>query len=309
MTGVSVAGWGSALPDGAISTHELADRFGIKESWIIDRSGIRTRRTGSTTNALAARAAAEALEDAGMVAADIAMVVVATCSPTQLIPSTAAIIQGELGIPAGAGAVDLNAACSGFVYAFAYAAGLAALGVGPTLVVGADALTCITDYDDRDTAVLFGDGAGAAVVVPVDGPGEVLALDLGNDPSGVDMLKCAVSGQIEMDGQEVFAFAVESVAASVRRIVDQAEISLDDVDLFVPHQANIRIISSAWRTLGIDMSRTALTLADTGNTGGASIPIAVRAAKDNGALKPGDIVVLTSCGAGMSWGSVALRCS
>ena len=306
MNGLRFAGWGTALPEGVITTAEIADRFGIEESWILDRTGMAERRTGSTTNELAAQAARAALADAALEPADLAAVIVATCSPSQGIPSTAAFVQRELGIPSSAFAFDLNSACSGFVYGLVVAEGLIGVGSGPILLVGAETMTSITDYDDRDTAILFGDGAGAAVLVP-DVPGSLLAFDLGNDATGFEALTCDPGGVMVMDGRTVFDYAVSSITETVPRCLAKARVDLDEVRLFVPHQANQRIIASAWRQLGIPMDRTALTLQRTGNTSAASIPIALAHAISCGQARPDDLVLLVGFGAGMSWGTALVR--
>ena len=307
MNGIEILGWGSALPDGVITTADLAERFGVDESWILDRTGMEERRTGMSTNSLAVAAAANALDSTpGVDPESISKIIVATCSPSQAIPSTAAFVQRSLHLPDTAAAFDLNAACSGFVYGLVVSAGLSAIDGGNTLLIGAETMTAITDYEDRDTAILFGDGAGAAIIGPAVET-DLVAFDLRNDPSGFDALTCATGGVMEMDGPEVFNLAVTSIVDTVTATLEKARIEVSDVDVFVPHHANLRLIASAWRLLGIDMGKTALTISGTGNTSAASIPVAMSDAVAHGRVASGDMVLLVGFGAGMSAGSALYR--
>lgn len=306
MSGIRVAGWGHSLPEGVITNEYLAERFGVDEKWILDRTGVKERRTGSTTNQLAVEAGRAALEDAGIEASEIDTVIVATCTATQTTPATASFVQAELGIPTSASAFDLNGACSGFNYGLVLAAGLNSVGSGNCLLIGSETLTTATNYDDRNTAILFGDGAGAAVVVR-DDTNDLIAYDMRNNPEGFDALTCEPGGVFEMEGRDVFSFAVTSIIETVNATLATAGISLEDIDVIVPHQANVRILASAWRTLGLDMDKTVLTIADTGNTSAASIPVAMDCGIKRGEVKPGDLVLLVGFGAGVSACSILLR--
>ncbi|MBW3581339.1 MAG: beta-ketoacyl-ACP synthase 3, partial [Actinobacteria bacterium] len=205
------------------------------------------------------------------------------------------------------GAFDVNAACSGFVYALVAGAGMAGIGARRVLVVGADVMSRLTDQDDRGTAVLFGDGAGAVVLDVVEGPGQLLGWDLGSDGSLRHLLQADVGGYIRMEGKEVFRRAVRVMVDSAEAAVARAGLTLDDVDLLVPHQANTRIITAACDRLGVPLERTSVVLDRTGNTSAASIPLALGDAAQAGKLTKGDIVLLVGFGAGMSWASAVLR--
>lgn len=303
--GAVTTGWGAALPDRVLTNAELEARLGTTDEWITERTGIKERRTGGTTVGLAVEAARAALASAGVDAADIDQIVLATTSNDRQIPAAASLVQHELGTSAGA--CDLNAACSGFVYGLVYAHGLVAMGARRLLVIGSDTLTRFTDPDDRNTAILFGDGAGAVVVEAVEGPGELLGWDLGSDGSSAHILHAPTGGVMEMDGREVFRQAVRVMVSSAQRALADAGVDPADVSLVVPHQANVRIIDAACQRLDIPLERTATVLQSTGNTSAASIPLALADALDGGRVAPGDLVLLVGFGAGMSWASAVLR--
>ncbi|MDP9419067.1 MAG: ketoacyl-ACP synthase III [Actinomycetota bacterium] len=304
-SGVAVVGWGVALPDTAVTNADLEARLDTSDRWITERTGIRERRIGGTTGQLAAAAARQALVAADASPGSVELLVLATSTPDQQIPATASAVQDALSLSCGA--FDVNAACSGFVYALVAGAGMAGVGARRVLVVGADVMSRITDQGDRSTAVLFGDGAGAVVLDAVEGPGQLLGWDLGSDGSLRHLLQADVGGYIRMEGKEVFRRAVRVMVDSAEAAMARAGLTLADVDLLVPHQANTRIITAACERLGIPMERTAMVLDRTGNTSAASIPLALGDAAQSGMLAKGDVVLLVGFGAGMSWASAVLR--
>ncbi|MBW3548458.1 MAG: ketoacyl-ACP synthase III [Actinobacteria bacterium] len=304
-TGVAVTGWGVALPDTAVTNAELEARLDTSDRWITERTGIRERRIGGTTGQLAAAAARQALTAAGATPASVDLLVVATSTPDQQLPATASTVQHELGLRCGA--FDVNAACSGFVYALVAGTGMSMAGARRVLVVGADVMSRVTDQDDRSTAVLFGDGAGAVVLDAVDGPGQLLGWDLGSDGSLRHLLQADLGGYVRMEGKEVFRRAVRVMVESSEMALQRAGLTIDDVALLVPHQANTRIITAACERLGIPVERAAMVLHRTGNTSAASIPLALGDAVDAGRVAKGDIVLLVGFGAGMTWASAVLR--
>ena len=305
MRGAAIAGWGTALPDTVVTNDDLSARLDTSDAWITERSGIRERRFGGTTSGLATEASAAALAAAALEPGDIDLLVLATTTPDQQVPASAPAVQDALGLRCGA--IDLNAACSGFVYGLIAAHGFVSLGLDRVLVVGAETLSRITDQDDRGTAVLFADGAGAVVLEAVPGDGQLAGWDLGSDGSARSILQCDHGGFIKMDGKEVFRRAVRVTVESARAAMERAKITADEVALFVPHQANIRIIESAAQRLGIPMERIAIVLDRTGNTSSASIPLALADALEAGRVQAGDNVLLSGFGAGMTWASAVLR--
>jgi 3-oxoacyl-[acyl-carrier-protein] synthase-3 len=305
MRGAAVAGWGTALPDEVLGNDELAERFDTTPAWIEERTGIRERRVGGTTAGLAADAARAALRAAAADHGSVDLLLLATTTPDRAMPATASAVQATLGLSGGA--VDLNAACAGFVYALVDGFGHVALGARRVLVVGADVMTRLVDPTDRATAVLFGDGAGAVVLDAVPGPGALVSWDLGSDGDAAELLYADHGGTTVMDGGEVFRRAVRTLVHSSTAVLDRAGATADDVALFVPHQANARIVDAAAGRLGIPAHRTALAMDGTGNTSAASVPIALAAAADAGRLSPGDLVLLCGYGAGLTWASALLR--
>jgi 3-oxoacyl-[acyl-carrier-protein] synthase-3 len=300
-----ITGWGTALPEKVVTNADLESSLDTSDEWIVERTGIRERRVGGTTTGLGIDAARQAMARAGVSGDDIDLVLLCTSTPDEAMPASASVLQQELGVRGGA--VDLNAACSGFVYGLVAADGFLRAGLDRVLLVGAETMSRIVDWDDRSTAILFGDGAGAIVLERGDGPGRVLGFDLGSDGSLRHILHAEVGGTIEMDGPEVFRRAVRVMVDSANRALEQAGISVQDLALFVPHQANTRIIEAAGRRLGIPAELTANNLATVGNTSAASIPLALAEAADADRLRPGDLVLLVGFGAGMSWASAVIE--
>lgn len=305
MRTARIAGWATALPDKVVINDDLAAVLDTSDEWIRERSGIRERRIGGTTSGLAIDAGRTALAHAGIAPSDVGLLVLATTTPDQQVPATASTVQDTLGLRCGA--FDLNAACSGFVYGLVTAHQFIAGGIDNVLVIGSETLSRITDWDDRTTAVLFADGAGAVVLQAAEGESNLLGWDLGSDGSLRPILDADIGGYIRMEGKEVFRRAVRVMIDSARRTMHQAGVTPDDIALVVPHQANIRIIESANAKLGLSMERTALVLDRTGNTSSASIPIALADAAANGRLKSGDLVLMVGFGAGMTWASAIHR--
>jgi 3-oxoacyl-[acyl-carrier-protein] synthase III len=303
--GMTVRSCGISVPDKVVTNDDLSARLDTSDEWISERTGIRERRVGGTTSGLAAEAGRQALERAGLEPSDIDVLLLATTTPDALVPGTAATVQAALGTSGGA--LDLNAACSGFVYGLVAGAGLMAVGSGRVLLIGADTLSRITDWDDRTMAVLVGDGAGAVVLDPVDGPGDLLSWNLGSDGTLRHLLKCDHGGFLYMDGKEIFRKAVRVVVESAERAMADAGLTAADIDLLVPHQANLRIIQAACQRLGIDEDRTAVVIDRYGNTSSASIPLALDDALLHGRVATGDHLLLTGFGGGMTWGSTVLR--
>jgi 3-oxoacyl-[acyl-carrier-protein] synthase-3 len=303
--GMCILGWGTALPETVVTNHDLEKTLDTSDEWIVDRSGIRERRIGSSTAALAIEAGRAALDRAAVDPGTIDLLVLATTTPDRTVPATSAHVHHALGL--GGGAFDLNAACSGFVYALVAAEGMLAAGARRMLVIGAETLSRITDWNDRNTAVLFGDGGGALVVERTSERGQLLGWDLGVDGSALEFLKSEIGSTIEMDGREVFKRAVRAMVESATRTLDGAGVRADEVKLVVPHQANVRIIQAACDRLGIEHRRAAIVLDRTGNTSSASIPLALVDAIEHGRLEDDDLVLMTGFGAGMTWGSALVR--
>jgi 3-oxoacyl-[acyl-carrier-protein] synthase-3 len=312
-----------AVPERRVTNFDLAKIVDTSDEWITDRTGIKERRVageGETTASLAIEAGMAAIKDAGIDPTDVGLCIVATCTSEQPIPPTSSFVQEGLGLRCGA--FDIDAACSGFVYALVAGASMVASGaVGPVLVIGAETLTRVVDPTDRSTIVLFGDGAGAVVLTP-SSEVSLLAWDLGCDGSLTGLLGIPAGGSrqpvtpeaiaagdhwLKMDGREVFRRAVRVIVDSARVTLDQAGVTADEVDLFIPHQANSRIIDSAAAKLGLPPERTFVNIDRYGNTSAASVPIALAEAADAGRLHKGDLVLLSGFGAGMSWASALIR--
>jgi 3-oxoacyl-[acyl-carrier-protein] synthase-3 len=302
--GARITGFGAALPERIVTNADFEQYLDTSDEWIASRTGIRERRFGGTTTSLAVEAGRNAIASAGLAPADIDFVVLSTTTPDQTVPATSAEVTYQLGT-SGAG-MDINAACAGYVYALVTARGLIEMGFHRILVIGADTLSKITDQHDRSTAVLFADGAGAVVLEASDDD-TFLGWDLGVDGSARPILYCDHGGYMYMEGQEVFKRAVRAMLDSAQRALKQAGVSGDDVALLVPHQANLRIIQAANDRLGIPMARTAIVLDKTGNTSSGSIPLALADAAAAGRLSPGDLVLFTGFGAGMTWASALVR--
>ena len=305
MRGIRITGWGIAVPDKVVTNDDMAARLDTSNEWIVERTGIRQRHIGGTTSGLAIEAGQAALACAGKSADDIAHVVLATTTPDCIVPGTAPSVQHGLGIHGGA--FDINAACSGFVYGLITVAGLIAVGSGPVLLIGCDTLSKITDMDDRKIAIIVGDGAGAVVVEPMDGPGALLSWNMSSDGSLKHLLKCEHGGTLYMDGKEVFRRAVRVVVESAEQAMADAGVGPDDVSLMVPHQANVRIITAACQRLGIPEERTVVVIDRYGNTSSASVPLALHDAIADGRVHDGDTLLLTGFGGGMTWASAVIR--
>ncbi|MDA8392904.1 MAG: ketoacyl-ACP synthase III [Actinomycetota bacterium] len=305
MSGAALTGWGAALPDKVVTNDDLAAYLDTSDQWIRERTGIRERHIGGTTTELAVDAARAALARAGLQPADIDLVVLSTTTPDQMVPGNSAEISARLGTAGGA--MDVNAACAGFVYALVAAHGLLGRGIEKALVIGSDTLSRITDWDDRSTAVLFGDAAGAVVMEHTGGADQLLGWDLGVDGTARRFLYCDHGSTLYMEGREVFRRAVRAVVSSCEKTLQRAGVDGSQVALCVPHQANIRIIEAANERLGIPMDRTAIALDRTGNTSSASVPLALAEAADEGRVADGDLVLLCGFGAGMTWSSAVLR--
>lgn len=303
--GAVVTGWGTALPPHAITNADFEARLDTTDEWIRERTGMQVRYHGGSTAGLAVEAGRRAMDMAGVTGADIDYVLLCTTTPDWHVPASAARVQQELGIAGGAS--DLNAACSGFVYGLVHAHSLIAMGLRRILLVGSETLSRITDQEDRNTAILFADGAGAIVLEAVDGPGQLLSFDMGNDGTAIELLYCDIGEYLQMVGKEVFRKAVTVMVDSARRSMEAVGVTADDLALVVPHQANTRIIEAAVSRLGLPMDRVAVSIHKYGNTSSASIPLALVDALDEGRVRTGDLVLLVGFGAGMSWASAILR--
>lgn len=322
-----ITGIGRAIPDKVLTNADLEKMVDTSDEWIVTRTGIRERRIAEENIAssdLGLEAARKALENAGVEPEEIDLIIVATITPDMAFPATASLIQDKLGATR-AGAFDLSAGCSGFVYALDMAASRVMAGIDDTvLVVGVDVLSKIVDFTDRSTCILFGDGAGAVVVQPVEEGYGVLASYLGSDGSMGHTLLVPAGGSrkpaseetvrnrehyICMSGQEVFKFAVRIMADASLEVLHRADLQPEDIDLFIPHQANIRIIQAAAKRLALPPEKVFVNVDRYGNTSAASIPIALDEALEQGLVKRGDNLVLVGFGAGLSWASVVLKWS
>jgi 3-oxoacyl-[acyl-carrier-protein] synthase-3 len=315
---ISVTGLGCHVPERVLTNDELATLVDTNDEWIVERTGIRERRIAADEEALtdiAMPAARRALEMAGVDPATVDLLVVATVTPDMAFPSAGAIMADQLGMPQAA-AYDLSAGCTGFVYAIVQAHAMLAAGLAQkALVVGGDVLSKILDWTDRSTLVLFGDGAGAVVLERVE-HGGFLGFELGADGAGGANLWLPGSGSrhfddpekhVKMNGREVFKFATRVMESSAEAILAECGKTVDDVDLYVPHQANVRIIDHAARKLGIPKEKTVVNVDRYGNTSSGSIPLALADAADQGLLEPGTLVLLTGMGAGLTWGSALIE--
>jgi len=304
VRGAVITGWGTALHPKILTNHDLEQMMDTSHEWIVERSGIHQRHVGGTTVGLSTESGRAALDMSGVDLAEIDALVLATTTPdTQW--GNAASVQNELGLRCGA--FDVNAACSGFMYGLVTGHGLIAMGARKVLVIGTDSLSRIVDWEDRNTAVLFGDGSGSVVLEAVEGPGQLLAWDLDADGSLARLLWAEVGGFIQMEGKEVFRRAVRIMVDSATKSLEHAGLTADDISLVIPHQANIRIINAACDRLGIDPSKAVTVLDRTGNTSSASVPLALAEALDTGRVKEGDLLLLVGFGGGMTAASAVLR--
>lgn len=321
---VGIIGTGKYVPEKILTNSDLEKIVETNDEWIVSRTGIRERHIAApeqATSDLAYEAALKALESAGMKAEDLDLIIVATVTPDSTFPSTACILQDKLGAK-GAAAFDLSAACSGFVYSLATATGFIQNGMyNNALVIGADTLSRITDYTDRNTCVLFGDGAGAVIVGEVPEGRGFQSFDLGAEGSGGSLLKMEAGGSrlpasaqtvedkkhfIYMNGREVFKFAVRVMGTATERVLTKAGMTKENIDLFVPHQANIRIIQSAMQRLDLPPEKCVINVDKYANTSAASIPLALVEAAEEGRMKEGDTVLMVGFGGGLTWGASVL---
>ncbi|MCH9837757.1 ketoacyl-ACP synthase III [bacterium] len=306
--GAVITGWGTALPNKILTNIDLESMMDTDHVWIRDRTGISQRHVGGTTAGLSAESGRAALQMAGVDPADVDALILATTTPDRTVPASSSTVQNLLGL-SSCGAFDLNAACSGWVYALVNAHGLIAMGAQTVLVIGTDTLDRITDYTDRNTGILFGNGSGAAVVQACDGPGQMLGWDLDSLGEAESALFAEVGGFLQMEGKEVFRRAVRLMVDSATNAMASAGVAADDIALAVPHQANIRIISASLDRLGIPMERASIVLDRTGNTSSASVPLALAEALDQDRVTDGDLILFVGFGAGMSAASAVVRWS
>jgi len=315
---VGITGLGTHVPETVYTNADLERYVDTSDEWIQERTGIKERRFAKQEEALtdiALPAALEALEDAGVRPTTVDLIIVATVTPDMMFPTSSALLADQLGMP-DAAAYDLLAGCTGFMYALAQAYGMIAAGLSQrALVVGGDVLSKILDWEDRSTLVLFGDGAGAVVVEPVE-EGGFLGFELGADGGGGEHLWLPGSGSrhfedpesfVKMNGREVFKFATRVMVSSATKVLAQCGRTVDDVDVYVPHQANKRIIDHAAGKLGIPAEKTVVNVDRYGNTSSGSIPLALADAKADGRLRPGELVLMTGMGAGLTWGSALVE--
>ncbi len=331
MSPAHVVGWGKYVPERVLTNEDLSRMVDTSDDWILARTGIAERRIaddGETTSTMATEAAWRALTSAGLTPAQVDLIIVATATPDHAFPATACLVQDALGAR-NAAAFDLSAGCTGFVYALGVAADIvaardAARVPATALVIGSETLSRITDWNDRSTCVLFGDGAGAVVLQSNGSPGGVLSTFLGADGSGGDLLYLPAGGchepashrtvseglhYLRMRGREVFRFAVRAMPEAARQVLEQTGLTPADVDLVVPHQANERILEAACRALDLPREKMYTNLERYGNTSAASIPIALCEAVEEGRIQRDDVVVCVGFGAGLTWGAAALRWS
>ena len=300
-----ITGWATHLPEKRLTNHDLAEFVDTTDEWIRERSGISARHVGGKVSEMSTVAGRDALAMAGVDPGDVGLLLLATCSSEQQFPASASIVQHNLGLKCGA--IDINAACSGFVYGLVTAMQFAAGGVDTILLIGSDALSGLVDWTDRSTCVLFGDGAGAVVIQRSADSPTMLGWDLMSDGSAAGILSCEHGGKIVMNGKEVFRRAVLAMESTARNAMETAGVVMEDIALVVPHQANIRIIDAAMKRLAIPREKAAMVLERTGNTSAASIPLALVDALDNNRVAPGDLVLMVGFGAGMSSAAAVIR--
>ncbi len=307
--GVKILGTGVYLPEEVLTNHDLERMVDTSDEWITTRTGIKERRVARREEAseMALEASKEAIQRAGIDSEDIEVIILATLTPDKKFPSTACLLQAELGIE-NVFSFDISAACSGFLYALDIADAYIKSGKASSiLVVGVEKLSEIVDWEDRSTCVLFGDGAGAMVVARTEDESDILASRMYSDGKFWDILYADKCGFIQMKGKELFKLAVRSMESVCREVLDKAELSVEEVDIVIPHQANIRIINSLADKLGISRDKVFANIDRYGNTSAASIPIAFHEAVVSGRLKRGDTVLLTAMGGGLTWGATLLR--
>jgi 3-oxoacyl-[acyl-carrier-protein] synthase-3 len=319
-----IAGTGSYVPERVLTNADLERMVATSDAWIVERTGIRERRIaapGEACSDLGMMAAERALKAAGVAAVDLDMILVATCTGDHLLPSTACLIQHRLGATRAA-ACDLSAACCGFIYALAVGEAYVKTGARHVLIIGSEIMSMLTDWTDRNTCVLFGDGAGAAVLSPAEGEQGILSAHLHSDGNLWDLI-CVPGGgsrvppsekmlaeglqYLKMKGNETFKVAVKTLEEAAREALSANNLTVEDVDLYIPHQANIRIIKAVATRLGLPMEKVVLNLDRYGNTSAASIPLALDEAVRAGRVKPGSLVLMEAFGAGLTWASAVIR--
>ena len=303
--GARFIGWGTSLGHRVVTNDELTASMDTNDEWIRERTGIHRRHVGGSTAELSTISGKAALDMAGIDPKSIDALILATTTPDRTVPATSATVQNALGLACGA--FDVNAACSGFVYGLVVAHGLIGVGAERIMVIGTDTLSRIVDWTDRNTAPLFADGSGAAIIESTKGHGQLLGWDIDADGSAEEILFAEVGSTIRMNGKEVFRRAVRIMVDSAQKSMAAAGVTTEEISIVVPHQANIRIISAACDRLGISMDKASISIHETGNTSSASIPLALFG--DFGQVKPkdGDIVLLVGFGAGMTAASAILR--
>lgn len=319
-----ITGWGKAVPKKILTNEELAKTVDTNDEWIRERTGIEQRHIAGpeeTTASLSTEAALKALKVANLPPSEIDLIIVATCTPEHLFPATANIVQDNIGA-SRAGGFDILAACTGFIYALNTATQIIRGGAAENaLVIGAETLSRVVDWTDRSTCILFGDGAGAFVLQGSDRPGGVISSIMRSDGSGADTLIIPGGGSkipatatsyqeghhfVKMNGREVFRFATRVMANTTREVIEKANLTLDDISIIIPHQANKRIIEAAARGLDLPIERFMINVQDYGNTSAATIPIAAVEAVEQGRLNPRDNTVLVGFGGGLTWGAVSV---
>lgn len=308
MTGARITGIGTSLPDKVVTNHDLTSTLDTSHEWIVERTGISERRVGESTTQLGLDASQKALAMAGLDPAELDLVLFATTTADNLFPISACQVQDALGADR-AGALDLNAACSGFVYALVAGYGYVGRGIEKVLVIGAETLSRIVDWNDRSTAILFGDGAGAVVLEATDDANDsLLSWHVGSKGSAGNILRCDdMRSTIEMEGKEVFRQAVLAVEETATLSLSRAGLTIDDIDAVVLHQANVRIIDAACKRIGYHPDDAIKVIHYTGNTSSASIPLALDDGLRNGRINDGDTVLLAGFGAGMTYASAIIR--
>ena len=324
-TGAKIVATGRAIPPKVLTNADLEDMVDTTDEWIVERTGIRERHIaepGTPVSELAAEAARKALEEAGVAAKEVDLIIVGTVTGDMKFPATACIVQSLIGAK-NAAAFDVSAACSGFLYSLQLAGALMrGNGYRRVLVIGGEVLTSMVNWQDRDTCILFGDGAGAALLTPTEEPGGLIHSRLGSDgrqtellynPGGGSLHPSNISaaepsfGTIRMEGREIFRHAVTAMTRVLKQVLDEAEIPAEEIDLLIPHQANLRIIDAVGKRFGIGQEKVYVNVERFGNTSAASIPIALDEARRAGRIKPGDLVAMVTFGAGLTWAAALHR--
>lgn len=319
MPNAIITGWGKCVPPAVLTNSDLETLTDTSDEWITTRTGIKERRISHVENSdMSAVAAQHALAAAGLEPTDIDLIIMATCTPDRMLPSAGTMVQAKIGA-AKAAAMDLNAACSGFLFALSTADQMIRAGsMRRVLVIGTEKLSYWLDFTNRATSVLFGDGAGAVVIEASDEAGGLLAFELGSDGTAGDLLCAPGTGtegnpldiqapSILMEGPDVFRRAVVAMGDSSARVIEKAGLSLEDIDLLIPHQANVRIIDATARRLGLDPAQVFVNIASYGNTSSATIPIAVTEALEEGRIRPGSTLVFAAFGGGFTWAAAVYR--